>query len=135
MRGNDEWDVRVLGADGEREPKTVKGKSESLMGLVQHFRDTTAGIMSLNSPTNGPALIKIFKGLKQKGVTHQQITQMIDLFALDIRKTPLPSDIPAWRGFAGRLDSLHKRIGESSTTYDYSEYSVDARLLKREPNE
>jgi hypothetical protein len=134
MHGDDEWDVRTLGADGAKEPNPGK-KGESLMGLVQHFRDMTAGIMSLNSPTNGPALIKIFKGLKQKGVTHKQITQMIDLFAFDIRKTPLPSDVPAWRGFAGRLDNLHKRVGESATTYDYSEYGVDTRFLKKESNE
>lgn len=128
----DEWDGSPLGSDGAKPEKPMKrGGSNSNTALVRYFKDLTVGIsMTLAAPVNGPALMKIFKNLNQKGINNDDIKRMIDLFVKEIKQTPLPSHVTPWRGFAARLDDLHRRIGQSSTTYDYSDYSVDPRLQK-----
>ena len=79
---------------------------------------------------NKIALMKIFKTLKSKGVTVEQIYKMIDMFAHEIKQTPLPQDVTTWKGFASRLDSLKKKVDTPIAKFDYSEYTVDKRLKR-----
>ncbi len=126
----DDWGGKTLGAD-EPIGKPVVGKKKSTTGLVAYFRDATVSTnMTLNAPVNGIALTKVFKNLQEKGVTVDQIYKMIDVFAHEIKQTPLPTDVPTWKGFAARLDSLKKKVDTPLTKYDYSEYTVDKRLMK-----
>jgi len=126
----DDWGGKTLGADEPASKPVIKKKS-STTGLVNYFKDTTVSTnMTLNAPVNGMALMKIFKGLQDKGISIDQIYKMIDVFAHEIRQTPLPQDVPTWKGFASRLDSLKKKVDTPLTKYDYSEYTVDKRLRK-----
>lgn len=129
----DDWGGKTLGAD---EPvKTPAIKKQSATGLVSYFKNvTTSTNMTLNAPINGIALMKIFKNLKSKGVTIDQIYKMIDVFAHEIKQTPLPQEVPTWKGFSSRLDALKKKVDTPLTKYDYSEYTVDKRL-KKETND
>ena len=127
----DDWGGKTLGADEPIKKPVVKKQSST--GLVNYFRDVTASTkMTLNAPVNGIALLKIFKTLKDKGVTIDQIYKMIDVFAHEIKQTPLPQDVSTWKGFASRLDSLKKKVDTPLTKYDYSEYTVDKRLKKEQ---
>lgn len=128
----DDWGGKAIGAD-EPVSKPMAKKKSSTRGLVNYFRDATVSSnMTLNAPINGMALIKIFKGLQDKGVSIDQIYKMIDVFAHEIKQTPLPTEVPTWKGFASRLDSLKKKVDTPLTKYDYSEYTVDKRLRKGE---
>ena len=127
----DDWGGKALGADEPESKPAVKKKSKKTTGLVTYFRDATVtSNMTLNAPVNGIALMKIFKRLHDKGVSIDQIYKMIDVFAHEIKQTPLPTEVPTWKGFASRLDSLKKKVDTPLTKYDYSEYTVDKRLRK-----
>lgn len=125
----DDWG-RALGDDFDRaEIKTPKSTAST--NLVYYFRDKVTGkSMSLNAPVNGPALMKAFKSLRQKGITGEEIKSMIDHFAHDIEQTPLPSHLPPWRAFIAKMDNLYKAIQGSLTSTDYTVYGVDPRLKK-----
>lgn len=125
----DEWGP-ALGDDFDR--KEVKQiKTTASTNLVYYFRDkVTSKSMSLNSPVNGPALMKAFKSLRQKGITGDEIKSMIDQFAHDIEQTPLPSHLQPWRAFIAKMDTLYKSIKGSLTDTDYTVYGVDPRLKK-----
>jgi hypothetical protein len=126
----DDWGGKTLGADEPVSKPPVKKKS-STTGLVAYFRDATiSNNMTLNAPVNGMALMKVFKNLQEKDVTIEQIYKMIDVFAHEIKQTPLPTDVPTWKGFASRLDVLKKKVDTPLSKYDYSEYTVDKRLMK-----
>lgn len=127
---NDDWSGKTIGAD-EPVIKFPVEKKPYNGGMVNYFRDVTTGSsMTLNAPINAIALMKIFKTLKNKGVTVEQIYKMIDMFAHEIKQTPLPQDVPTWKGFASRLDSLKKKVDTPITKFDYSEYTVDKRLKR-----
>ena len=126
----DDWGGKTLGADEPAIKPAVK-KKKSTTGLVNYFRDATiSSNMTLNAPVNGMALMKIFKELQDKGVSIDQIYKMVDVFAHEIKQIPLPTEVPTWKGFAARLDSLKKKVDTPLTKYDYSEYTVDKRLRK-----
>ena len=93
---HDDWDVKVIGAD-EDKPKAEPTKKKSLKDLVAYLHDRTFGMsMSLNAPVNGPAMMKIFSSMIAESVTHEQIYQMIDLFADDIKRIPLKEQETPW---------------------------------------
>jgi len=76
---NDDWDVKVIGAD-EDKPKVEPQQGPSLKKLVMYLQDRTTGTsMTLNAPVNGPAMMKIFKEMLSNSVTHEEIYQMICL--------------------------------------------------------
>jgi hypothetical protein len=90
--------------------------------------------MTLSAPVNGVALMKAFKKLRQQGISNDEIVLMIDQFAHDIKQTPLPTTLPAWRGFLLRLDPLYEKIKVGSRTYSYESYTVDKRFKKGNKN-
>ena len=127
---HDDWDVKVLGAD-EDKPKAEPEKGQSLKKLVMYLQDRTAEMsMSLNAPVNGPAMMKIFKDMLGDGVTHEQIYQMIDLFADDIRRTPLKEQQTPWRAFASRRGELFVRVQGSTVQSTSEKVQFDPRLEK-----
>lgn len=125
---DDDWG-KPLGADEE----TVKApsKKHNLRDMVSYLRDrTTSANMSINAPVNGPAMMKIFKEMLEKDVTPEQVYQMIDMFADDIRQTPLERHEVPWKVFAGRRSSLLKRVDNGVVKADSSEYKFDPRLKR-----
>ena len=120
----------ALGDDFDR-VEVTKPKTTASTNLVYYFRDKVTGTsMTLGAPVNGPALMKAFKSLRQKGITGDEIKSMIDQFAHDIGQTPLPDHLPPWRAFIAKMDSLYKAIQGSLTDTDYTLYRVDPRLKK-----
>ena len=127
---HDDWDVKVIGAD-EDKPKAEPQKGPSLKKLVMYLQDRTTGMsMSLNAPVNGPAMMKIFKDMLAEDVTHEQIYQMIDLFADDIKRIPLKEQETPWRAFAARRGELFKRVQGSTVQSTSEELKFDPRLEK-----
>jgi len=127
---HDDWDVKVIGAD-EDKPKVEPQKGPSLKKLVMYLQDRTTGMsMSLNAPVNGPAMMKIFSTMIADSVTHDQIYQMIDLFADDIKRTPLKEQETPWRAFAARRGELFKRVQGSTVQSTSEEMKFDPRLEK-----
>ena len=125
---DDGWGV-PLGADGKVE--VAPSKKPNMRDMVSYMRDrTTTANMSINAPVNGPAMMKIFKDMMDKGVTPEQIYRMIDMFAEDIRQTPLGRHEIPWKVFAGRRTNLLKRVDHGVVKGDASEYTFDPRLLK-----
>lgn len=114
---------------------------EPVVSTPETFKDTTGSLLSyfkdrlptdswgrLNSPINGPALIKGFRKLKGNGYTGDQIRGMIDIFIADIVRKPLPQDVAPWRGFLANLDSLAGRLVATATTESYDDVTTDRRL-------
>lgn len=127
---HDDWDVKVIGAD-EDKPKAEQTKKKSLKDLVAYLHDRTSGMsMSLNAPVNGPAMMKIFSSMIADSVTHEQIYQMIDLFADDIKRIPLKEQETPWRAFAARRGELFKRVQGSTVQSTPEEMKFDPRLEK-----
>ena len=125
---DDDWG-KPLGAD--EETVKVPSKKPNLRDMVSYLRDRTAtSNMSINAPVNGPAMMKIFKEMIEKGVTPDEIYQMIDLFADDIRQTPLERHEVPWKMFAARRSALLKRVDLGVVKADRSEYTFDPRLKK-----
>lgn len=131
---SDSWG-KALGADDEDKIVAQPKKKTSLKSLVYYFKDTVIPTtMTLSAPVNGVALMKAFKNLRQRGISNDEIVLMIDQFAHDIKQAPLPTAIPAWRGFVSRLDSLYEKIKIGSNTYTYESYTVDKRFKKGNKN-
>jgi hypothetical protein len=127
---HDDWDVKVIGAD-EDKPKAEPQKGQSLKKLVMYLQDRTTGMsMSLNAPVNGPAMMKIFKDMLGEGVTHEQIYQMIDLFADDIKRIPLKEQQTPWRAFAARRGELFARVHGGTVQTAQDQMKFDPRLEK-----
>ena len=127
---HDDWDVKVIGAD-EDKPKSAPQKGQSLKKLVMYLQDRTTGMsMSLNAPVNGPAMMKIFKDMLGEGVTHEQIYQMIDLFADDIKRIPLKEQQTPWRAFAARRGELFARVHGGTVQTAQDQMKFDPRLEK-----
>lgn len=131
---SDSWG-KALGADDEVKVVEQPKKKTSLKSLVYYFKETVVPTtMTLSAPVNGIALMKSFKHLRQRGISNEEIVLMIDQFAYDIKQTPLPTTLPAWRGFISRLDSLYEKIKIGSKTYTYDSYTVDKRFKKENKN-
>lgn len=127
---HDDWDVKVIGAD-EDKPKVEPQKGQSLKKLVMYLQDRTTGMsMSLNAPVNGPAMMKIFKDMITEGVTHEQIYQMIDLFADDIKRTPLKEQQTPWVAFSARRGELFARVRGGTVQTAQDQMKFDPRLEK-----
>jgi hypothetical protein len=127
---HDDWDVKVIGAD-EDKPKAEPTKKKNLKDLVAYLHDRTSGMsMSLNAPVNGPAMMKIFSTMVADSVTHEQIYQMIDLFADDIKRTPLKEQETPWRAFAARRGELFARVQGSTVQTAQDQMKFDPRLEK-----
>ena len=127
---HDDWDVKVIGAD-EDKPKAEPTKKKNLKDLVAYLHDRTSGMsMSLNAPVNGPAMMKIFSTMVADSVTHEQIYQMIDLFADDIKRTPLKEQETPWRAFAARRGELFARVQGSTVQTEQDQMKFDPRLEK-----
>lgn len=127
---HDDWDVKVIGAD-EDKPKVEPQKGQSLKKLVMYLQDRTTGMsMSLNAPVNGPAMMKIFKDMITEGVTHEQIYQMIDLFADDIKRTPLKEQQTPWAAFSARRGELFARVRGGTVQTAQDQMKFDPRLEK-----
>lgn len=125
---DDGWGV-PLGADEKVE--AAPSKKPNMRDMVSYLRDrTTSANMSVNAPVNGPAMMKVLKDMLDKGVTPEQIYTMIDLFAEDIRQTPLGSHEIPWKVFAGRRTNLLSRVDHAAPKGNSSEYTFDPRLLK-----
>lgn len=131
IRKTDDWDITSIGQDIDEGVVHPLEKTGSLLRLVNYFREaTTSSSMTLNAPVNGPALTKAFKNMREKGVTSNQMYQMIDLFAKEIKQTPLPIEVSAWRGFLAKQDKLFKLVTIGVAVVDDSEYILDSRLEK-----
>lgn len=127
---HDDWDVKVIGAD-EDKPKVEPQKGQSLKKLVMYLQDRTTGMsMSLNAPVNGPAMMKIFKDMITEGVTHEQIYQMIDLFADDIKRIPLKEQQTPWVAFSARRGELFARVRGGTVQTAQDQMKFDPRLEK-----
>lgn len=129
---HDDWDVKVIGAD-EDAPKqpVVPEKKLGITYMLRYFRDvTTSTSMTLNAPVNGPAMLKIFKDMLSNSVTPTQIYHMIDLFADDIKHTPLKEQQPPWIAFAARRGELFKRVQGSTVQTTSEPMKFDPRLEK-----
>jgi hypothetical protein len=127
---HDDWDVKVIGAD-EDKPKVEPQKGPSLKKLVMYLQDRTTGMsMTLNAPVNGPAMMKIFKEMLSNSVTHEEIYQMIDLFADDIKRTPLKEQETPWQAFAARRGGLFARVRSGTVQTAQDQMNFDPRLEK-----
>jgi hypothetical protein len=129
---SDDWDVKVIGADESKpEQPVVQEKKLGVTYMVRYFRDVTTSMsMTLNAPVNGPALMKIFKDMLSKSVTPTQIYHMIDLFADDIKHTPLKEQQPPWLAFAARRGELFTRVQGSTVQSTSEKVQFDPRLEK-----
>jgi len=130
QKKNDDWDVTPIGADEPTQVVPSKNKT-GLTHVLRYFRDvTTSTNMTLNAPVNGPALMKVFKEMLSKSVTTDQIYRMIDLFAEDIKRTPLTNQEVPWLAFVRRRGGLYKRITSDILPVDSEQVKFDPRLEK-----
>ena len=133
----DDWGS-ALGSDKDTYVPPVskkKPKKDSLSGLVYEFQNhmlVGAPIMSLNSQINGPAMMKVFRKLLDAGKTYEDIRAMMSQFAKDITIKPLTDGIPAWKAFAGRLDTLANKVGPQETPREYDGPKIDPRLMSND---
>jgi len=74
--------------------------------------------------------MKIFSTMVADSVTHEQIYQMIDLFADDIKRTPLKEQETPWRAFAARRGELFARVQGSTVQTAQDQMKFDPRLEK-----
>ena len=74
--------------------------------------------------------MKVFKEMLSKSVTTDQIYRMIDLFAEDIKRTPLTNQEVPWLAFVRRRGGLYKRITSDILPVDSEQVKFDPRLEK-----
>jgi hypothetical protein len=126
----DDWGTG-LGEDPDRkEPAPKQMRQDSRGSLVHFFRDSlpTENLMRITAPVNGPAMMKGFKKLADRGFTNEQIREMILDFVKEITRRPLPVEVAPWRAFLANLDKYAKQQRtikdvEPTTT------SIDPRLI------
>ena len=129
---SDDWGT-PLGSDGDRpqeEPRKKNTRRNSVTSLVYYF-STAMPVESMNrigAPVNGPALMKGFKKLLEKGFTHDEVRGMIDTFASKVRAKPLKPEVLPWRAFLGDLDNLAQGHRTANPNESYGSWGVDSRL-------
>lgn len=128
----DDWG-KPLGGDDSAPASPVpykKPRRDSLTGLVYYFRDTIQPPSKLvaNSPINGPALTKAFKKLLAQNYTHEQIREMIRVYASDLARKPLREGVQPWRGFLANLSELAVRTTRKVGHGNYDDVITDRRI-------
>jgi hypothetical protein len=130
---HDDWGT-ALGEDRSDTPAPTKSpKKLTATTLVYFFQSQLPAIyqLRLNAPVNAKALAKAIKTCTEKGLTLEQVKEMMMLFIDDITKRPLPEDIQPWRGFIANMDSLAKRLVTVKDKDEYHGWTVDGRLSDR----
>jgi hypothetical protein len=121
-----------LGSDPEKKsaPAVRPPKENSRALLVYYFRDRMPeeSMNRIGAPINAKALMSCFRKLVERGFTHDDIRAMIDVFAKEITRRPLPVHVAPWRGFIANIDKYAKgaKQDEKETA---TESTVDPRLL------
>ena len=118
---NDDWG-KPLGADTAKvmtAKMTTKTKN-TVVALVYHFNKSIE--YPMNSEVNALALSKTFKTLRDGGTSYDELHSMIDRFFYEIKKKPLPYDVPLWTAFIKRKDDLLKWVTSTKSDNDVSEW-------------
>lgn len=127
----DDWGP-AIGADRDTPASTESPDSWRLKGLVDYFKNILP--MSewgrLNSPVNGPAMMKKLKEMREAGYSATQVREMMDMYVRDIQRKPLPAGVAPWRGFLANLDSLSARLS-SVGQESYDDLQVDRRPMSQ----
>ena len=128
---SDDWGVG-LGEDLDKKEVVPKQKKQDSRGsLVYFFRDNLPAetLERITAPVNGPALMKGFKKLSDKGFSNEQIRGMILAFVKDISRRALPIDVAPWRAFLANLDKYAKEMHVKEDDQPTS-ISIDPRLTE-----
>lgn len=129
----DDWGTPI-GTDPDPTPTTPTERKMNSQSLVYYFKDhlPLESMDRIGSPVNGPALMKGFKKLREKGFTHDEIRVMIDSFIAKIKAKPLPPAVLPWRAFLSDLDSLAQSHRNLNPQQDYGKWGIDPRLMEDE---
>lgn len=125
----DDWGP-AIGADRDTPAPKDSPDSWRLRGLVEYFKNILP--MSewgrLNTPVNGPAMMKKLKEMREAGYSATQVREMMEMYVRDIQRKPLPAEVAPWRGFLANLDALAARLS-SAGQESYDDLQVDRRPL------
>lgn len=131
---SDDWGVG-LGEDTDKKEPAPKQKRQDSRGLlVYFFRDSLPAetLDRITAPVNGPALMKGFKKLTDKGFTTEQIREMILTFVKEITRRPLPVEVAPWRAFLANLDKYAKDGKHEEGSPESTAISIDPRLQEEQ---
>lgn len=128
---SDDWGVGLGEDPDKKEPAPKQIRQDSRGNLVYFFRDSlpTETMDRITAPVNGPALMKGFKKLTDKGFTTDQIRAMIMAFVKEITRRPLPVEVAPWRAFLANLDKYAKENYVKEDDQPTS-ISIDPRLTE-----
>lgn len=118
---SDGWG-KPLGAD-EASTMTAKMTTKTkntMLALVYHFNKSIE--YPMNSEVNALALSKTFKTLRDGGASYDELHSMIDRFFYEIKKKPLPYDVPLWTVFIKRKDNLLSWVTRNNSDNNVSEW-------------
>jgi len=133
----DNWGT-AIGEDPEKEPaepqqknkrKTPKPKIDTKSGLLYHFSSLVPPDLNrIGANVNGPAMIKCFGALVDKGFTYAEIREMMHAFFTDISRKKLPPQIAPWRAFLADIDKYAHNLRRAPKREGNSEVEIDDRL-------
>lgn len=129
----DDWGT-AFGEDPDRKKapaKTPKKKHDpdSRTALVMYFNQSLPTDMRrIGANVNGPAMMKVFAGLTQRGFTASDIRGMIDVFVKTITRRPLPVHVAPWRGFIADIDRYAEQVKRAPTREENDDVEIDPRL-------
>ncbi len=129
----DDWG-KPLGQDPDDVQQSSKKKprgKDTAYGLIQFFIDNLPANSwgDLNSPVNGKAMASAISKAKKSGYSADTIREMMRVYLIEIRVTPLPNGVAPWRGFLASLDRLAHKVSTSNTaTQSYDDLEVDNRI-------
>lgn len=131
----DNWGT-AIGADPEKgpaeSPRTSKRKTPNLdtrSGLVYHFASLVPPDLNrIGANVNGPAMMKCFGSLVDKGFTYAEIREMMHAFFTDISRKKLPPQIAPWRAFLADIDKYAHNVRRAPKQEGNSEVEIDDRL-------
>lgn len=127
---SDDWGTG-LGEDPDRQkPAPKQMRQDSRGSLLYFFRDSLPAetTLRITAPVNGPAMMKGFKKLTDRGFTNDQIREMILDFVKEITRRPLPIEVAPWRAFLANLDKYAKQQ-RTSNDIQPTATSIDPRLI------
>lgn len=125
--GTDPDEVAAKEDPRKRVRKTPKLNTQA--GLVYHFASLIPPDMNrIGANVNGPAMMKCFGGLLDKGFTHEDIREMMHAFIKDISRKKLPPHIAPWRAFLADIDKYAHHARRAPTREEHSEVEIDDRL-------
>lgn len=130
----DDWG-RPLNQDPDRvePPAPAKKKKtynpDSRTGLVMYFHQNIPVSMNrVGANVNGPAMMKAFGKLEEKGFTASDIRGMIDAFVRTTTRRPLPVSVAPWRAFLADIDRYADEVRRAPTKEENHDVEIDPRL-------